>query len=41
MVELGWTDWETLDKIALAVQARGQDPDAFTFIAWCEAVAWK
>ena len=40
-VEAGWVDRATLDKMIVAWEKWGEDPDAFYVLPWCEVVGWK
>lgn len=40
-IELGWMDRAEIDKIKVAWQEWGENPNAFWARSWCEAVGWK
>ncbi len=41
VIESGWADRETLDRIKIAWQEWGEHPDSFLAQIKCEAVGWK
>ncbi len=40
-IQEGWADQAQMNETARALEAWGNDPDAFMAIVWCEAVGWK
>jgi hypothetical protein len=41
VIDLGWTDRATLEKMSTAWREWGGHPDAYVALVWCEAVGWK
>ncbi len=40
-VEQGWSTQEEMERLVAACESRGESPDAFSAVIWCEAVGRK